>query len=142
MEVFQSHTTRSPKAEAGFTLLEVLMALAILGGGMFMLLQSHLATMNLFSDTQEAALVELLSQQGTAIAEVEILSGKVSGEGNFGESLADYTYAYQAVLLDELETPGLLDVTFTLYGPLEDREFQFRVYDGVQIEEGDAQNVK
>ena len=121
--------------DAGFTLLEVLIALAILSGAVVILLESHYATMRLFADTQEAATVEMLMQQGTALAETEILSGEESGDCDFGELYPDYKYGYQARFLDDIELPGLLEVEFTLYGPYENREITFRVYDGVLIDD-------
>lgn len=120
---------------AGFTLLEVLIALAILGGAMIILLESHYATMQLFSETQDAALEEMLAQQGTAAAEMEILAGDESGDGDFGELYPDWSYSYTTKFLDDVEAPGLMQVSFTLQGPYEDREFVFRVYDGVLIDE-------
>jgi prepilin-type N-terminal cleavage/methylation domain-containing protein len=130
-----SNGNRAIRSDAGFTLLEVLIALSILGGGMFMLLESHYGTLSLFSDTHDAAQMELLAQQGTALAEVEILSGEESGDGDFGDLFPDYSYAYRTQFLDEVETPGLMLVNFEIYGPDETREFRFRVYDGVQIDE-------
>ncbi len=138
----RSHRDERLDAQGGFTLLEVLMALAILGGGMFILLESHFATMSLFSDSQDAALMELLSQQGTALAEVEILAGEQSGSGEFGDAYPDYSYSYNAELLDEEETPGLLEVTFILVSPNEEREFRFRVYDGILVDPEGTQNAE
>lgn len=127
---------RKHAGDAGFTLLEVLIALAILGGAMIILLESHYATMQLFSTTQDAAIEEMLMQQGTALAETEILSGEESGDGDFGESHPDYSYSYEARFLDDVELPGLLEVDFELRGPFESRQFTFRLYDGVLIDEG------
>ncbi|MFP6615219.1 MAG: type II secretion system protein [Candidatus Hydrogenedentota bacterium] len=121
-------------AEAGFTLLEVMIALGILGSAMFMLMESQYGTLVLFSDTQDAALMEILAQQGTALAEAEILMGEENGSGDFGESYPDFGYEYDAILLDENQLPGLLEVTFSIHGPVETNEFVFRVYDGVQTD--------
>jgi prepilin-type N-terminal cleavage/methylation domain-containing protein len=118
----------------GFTLLEVIIALGILGTAMFLLMESQYGTLVLFSDTQDAALMEILAQQGTALAEVEILAGKENGSGDFGEAYPDFTYEYDAVLMDENELPGLLEVSFSIHGPDVTNEFVFRVYDGVQID--------
>lgn len=129
---------REPKrheraSTAGFTLLEVLIALSILGGSMIILLESHFATMRLFSETQDAAIEEMLMQEGTAMAEAEILSGEESGDGDFGEQHPDYKYSYKSRFLDDVELPGLMEVEFILIGPFENKEFVFRVYDGVLI---------
>ncbi len=121
----------SPKhSRAGFTLLEVVIALAILGTGMVMLLESHFGTLSLFSDAQDAATLEILSKQGTALAEVEILTGETSGDGDFGEAYPGYSYEYMTEVIDEFELPGLMRVDFVLHAPSDEVEFNFRVYDG------------
>ena len=91
-------------------------------------------TLGVCSDTQDAALMEMVGQEGTALAEVEILAGKENGSGDFGEAYPDFTYEYDAVLMDENELPGLLEVSFSIHGPDVTNEFVFRVYDGVQID--------
>lgn len=117
---------------AGFTLIEVIIALAILGTGMVVLLESHFGSLMLFSEAQDAALVEILSKQGTALAEVEILTGEDSGSGDFGEAYPDYSYEFSALIIDEYELPGLMEVEFSLYTPTQKEpiNFNFRVYDG------------
>lgn len=122
------------RSRAGFTLLEVMIAMGILGSAMFLLMESHYGTLILFSETQDAALMEILAQQGTSLAEVEILTGKENGSGDFGEAYPDFTYEYEAVLIDEDQLPGLLEVSFAIYGPNITNEFVFRVYDGVQTD--------
>lgn len=133
-----SRHNKQIRCTRGFTLLEVMIAVAILGSAMFILMESHYGTLMLFSDTQDAALLEILSQQGTALAETEILTGEESGSGDFGDSYPDYSYRYETLLFDENQLPGLLEVTFTISGPDDmTNEFIFRVYDGIQI---DAEN--
>ncbi len=122
----------SSTSRAGFTLIEVVIALAILGTGMLVLLESHFGSLMLFDQAQDQTLVELLSKQGTALAEIEILTGKTNGSGDFGDAYPDYEWEYTATIVDEFELPGLLDVEFSLFTPYEDEplEFLFRVYDG------------
>lgn len=122
------------RSRAGFTLLEVMIAMGILGSAMFLLMESHYGTLILFSETQDAALMEILAQQGTSLAEVEILTGKENGSGDFGEAYPNFTYEYEAVLIDEDQLPGLLEVSFAINGPNITNEFVFRVYDGVQTD--------
>lgn len=119
----------------GFTLLEVMIALSILGSAMFLLMESQYGSLVLFSETQDAALMEILAQQGTSLAETEILAGEESGSGDFGEAYLGFTYDYTAVLIDEVEVPGLLRVEFAIHGPDITNEFVFRVYDGVQTDD-------
>jgi prepilin-type N-terminal cleavage/methylation domain-containing protein len=126
--------------DKGFTLLEVLIAVSILGTSMFLLVESHFGTLMLFSETQDAALMEILSQQGTALVETEILMGEENGNGDFGDSYPDYSYEYTATLFDEVELPGLLEVEIIITGPNDiTNEFMFRVYDGIQT---DVENLQ
>ena len=124
---------RSPNSsKAGFTLIEVVIALAILGTGMVILLESHFGSLMLFSEAQDATIIELLSKQGTTLAELEILMGEESGSGDFGEAYPEYSYEYTTLKIDEFEMPGLVDVTFNLMTPQQEEAitFNFRVYDG------------
>ena len=118
--------------QSGFTLIEVVIALAILGTGMIMLLESHYASLMLFSEAQDATLIELLSKQGTALVEVEVLTGEENGSGDFGDAYPDYTYEFTTHIIDEFELPGLLEVEFSLHTPTDEEAhtFTFRVYDG------------
>jgi general secretion pathway protein I len=127
--------TESLRSRCGFTLLEVMIAISILGSAMFLLMQSQYGSLVLFSETQDAALMEILAQQGSSLAEMKILTGKDSGSGDFGEAYPGYTYDYRASLIDEVEVPGLLEVEFSIFGPDTTNEFIFRVYDGVQTDD-------
>lgn len=122
-----SYTSR-----AGFTLIEVVIALAILGTGMLVLLESHFGSLLLFDEAQDTTVVELLTKQGSALVEIEILSGSTNGSGDFGDAYPEYSWEYTATIVDDFELPGLLDVEFSLITPndKEPKEFLFRVYDG------------
>ena len=121
-------------AESGFTLIEIVMALAVLGVGLFVLLEAHFASLNLYADAEEAATMDLLVTQAVGIAEFEVLAGDQSGNDDFGHRFEGYKYTYTATLSDSVETPGLFDVRVTITGPEETREVDFLVYDGTQIE--------
>ncbi len=118
----------------GFTLIEVVVALAVLGASLFVLLQAHFASLNLYLDAEEQALADLFTAQAVGIAEFEILSGEESGEGDFGERFEGYAYSYSTEQRDPEAAPGLFDVTVSIAGPEETRTIMFVVYDGVQIE--------
>ena len=118
----------------GFTLIEIVVALAVLGVALFMLLQAHFASLNLFVDVESQALTEVFVSQAVGIAEFEILSGNESGEGDFGETFEGYSYSYIAELRDPEETPGLFDVSVSVVSPDETHTITFLVYDGLQIE--------
>ncbi len=118
----------------GFTLIEIVAALGILSLAVFLLLQTHFASLNLIVDVEDQALMDVFVTQAVGIAEFEILSGEESGEGDFGESFEAYSYTYTAELRDEQEAPGLFDVSVSIVGPGETRTIDFLVYDGQQIE--------
>ena len=124
----------SVQKNGGFTLIEIVAALALLGVSLFMLLQAHFASLNLFLDVEDQALIEVFVTQAVGIAEFEVLSGEESGEGDFGENFEGYSYSYVAELRDTEEAPGLFDVSVTVSGPDETHIITFLVYDGLQIE--------
>lgn len=124
-------SSTSSHTRAGFTLLEVIIALAILGSSMVLLLESHYGSLLLFSEAQDEVLKQVLSKQGSALAELEILTGVESGGDDFGEAYPGYSYTFRSKMIDEFELPGLFEVTFVLHTPTEEAEpFIFRVYDG------------
>ena len=119
---------------AGFTMLEVLVALAILGTGLFILLQHHFASLNLLVEAQEQALMRVFVRQVVAEAEREVLQGNDEGEGDFGDRYEGYRYTFSAKPFNKEDAPGLLEVTAKVMGPLEERELSFYIFDGTQIE--------
>jgi prepilin-type N-terminal cleavage/methylation domain-containing protein len=120
----------------GFTLIEVVVALAILGTGVVILLESHYGTMNLFVTARDAADAEYVVGQALAHAEMEVLSGKLQGDGELGPSLEGFSYSFEAAQQDEVETPGLFEVTVTVHGPNLDRTMNYLVYNGAQVDVG------
>ncbi len=118
----------------GFTLIEIVAALAVLGVALLVLLQTHFASLNLFIDVEDQALMDVFVAQAVGIAEFEILAGDESGDGDFGENFEGYTYSYSAELRDPEVAPGLFDVTVLITGPEETRTIMFLLYDGLQIE--------
>lgn len=125
------HRQRRPD---GFTLIEIVVALAVLGVSLFVLLQAHFASLSLFVDAEDQALADLFVAQAVGIAEFEVLAGDESGDGDFGENFEGYTYSYSAEPRDPEAAPGLFDVTVLITGPEETRTIMFLLYDGLQIE--------
>lgn len=119
---------------AGFTMLEVLVALAILGTGLFILLQHHFASLSLLIEAQEQTLMRVLVRQVVAEAEREVLLGNDEGEGDFGDRYEGYRYTFSAKPFNEEDAPGLFEVTAKVTGPLDERELSFYIFDGTQIE--------
>lgn len=120
----------------GFTLIEIVVALAILGTGLIVLLESHYGTMNLFVTAQDEANAEFVVGQALATAETEVLSGNLSGDGELGPALEGFSYSFKAEMQDEVETPGLYEVTVTISGPNLDRTVNYLVYNGAQVDVG------
>lgn len=121
--------------ESGFTLLEISIALAILGMGVFVLLQSQYMSLDLFSIVNDQVNEEFMVDQALALAELDILSGNDKGEGDLGELYPDYAYTYETEFIDDIELPGLMEVSVLVTGPGLEEEISFRVYDGVLIEQ-------
>ena len=118
----------------GFTLIEITIALAILGTGLFVLLQNQFVTLNLIGMAHEAAGVDMILDQAIAMTESDILTGEESGDGDFGDQFPDYSYKYTTEFIEDLELPGLMEVELIIYGPGLEEEIKFRVYDGIQDE--------
>jgi len=124
------------RSSGGFTLLEVVIALAILAAAVVMLLESHYGTLNLFVDAQDQATAEYIANEAMAAATREVLSGELSGEGDFGPAYDGYGYAFETKLQDEVETPGLYEVTVQVFGPTIEKTVNYLVYNGAQTDVG------
>jgi prepilin-type N-terminal cleavage/methylation domain-containing protein len=125
-----------PRRNEGFTLIEVVVALAVLGVAVFALLEAHYGSVSLFVDAEDESRIDLVVGQAVAQAELQILSGTERGEGELGAYLPDYSYTFSAVQTNEIENPGLFEVTVTVRGPNLEREVNYLVYDGAQVDVG------
>lgn len=124
------------RGSAGFTLIEVVVALAVLGVAVFALLESHYASLSLFTDAEEQAIADLAVNQAVAHAEEAILSGKQEGSGELGARFPEYSFTFSAKQPDQTETPGLYEVTVTVTGPDLERTVNYLVYNGEQVNAG------
>lgn len=132
-------TDKPPRRnDDGFTLIEIVVALAVLGGGLFILLESHYGALGLFAEAQEEATITMMLQSAVADAERAVLAGEASGGGDFGLRFVDYSYQFTMAPVNPEELPGLLEVTLTLVTPVEEREIQFLTYQGDQTARDDA----
>ncbi len=126
-----SASPRSPrrKSTAGFTLIEVLVALAILGTALFVLLDAHYSALALHNQVREEVTARQLMDYAVAQAEVELLQGRLAGEFEFGNRYPDYFWSYEAIL-DQVDTAvQLFDVIVTVSGPDGDETLDFYSYD-------------
>ncbi len=118
----------------GFTLIEIVAALGVFGVALFILLETHFASLNLYIDVEDQAMMDVFVTQALGIAEYEILAGSEAGEGDFGENYEGYAYRYIAKPRGPEVAPGLFDVTVTITGPEDSHSVTFLLYDGLQIE--------
>lgn len=118
----------------GFTLIEIVAALGVFGVALFMLLETHFASLNLFIDVEDQAMMDVFVTQAVGIAEFEVLAGSEAGEGDFGKTYEGYAYSFIAEPRDPEVAPGLFDVTVSITGPEVTHSVQFLLYDGLQID--------
>ncbi len=116
------------RVTAGFTLIEVMFALAILAGAVFVLLDAHHAAMRLFQDSHDRVIERQLFERVLSEAEVQVLAGELGGAGDFGARYPDYSYEYQANQVSD-ERLGLYEVLATLETPDGRVELSMYVYD-------------
>ena len=101
---------------AGFTLLEVVVALAILGSSMFILLQTHLNALNAHDRQKTKVTMNHLTVLALGRAELEIASGTFDGSDDFGDRWEGYSYEFDAQPFGETY-PNLYEVTLRIATP-------------------------
>jgi len=104
------------KARTGFTLLEVVVALAILGISMFVLLQTHLNALSARDRQQTKVTMNHLIVQALGHAELEIATGTLSGGDDFGDRWDGYSYEFDAQYFGE-SYPNLYEITVRIATP-------------------------
>lgn len=115
-------------AQGGFTLIEILVALAILGTALSVLLDAHFATLRLHQHVREETIMQTLLLDAVGRAEVEAAAGNLSGSGDFGKRYGGYGYDFDAQSVGEGETPGLYRVLVTVTSPTDSRAMTLYVY--------------
>lgn len=113
----------------GFTLIEVLAALAILGVAMFVLLDAHFSALKLHETMDEEVIFRQLSERTASLAELEVRAGNLSGAGDFGTRHPGLAWSYEALPSGSDDTILLYEVNVTITAPEEDRQLKFFVYD-------------
>jgi len=119
------------RPHAGFTLVEVLAAVAILGGAVFILLNTHLSALRLYEEMNHSVVTRQLLEKVVGEAEFGVLTGEVSGGGEFEGRYAGYTWSYQATPTGGTETAPIpfYQVEATLRSPHgEDESLTFYIF--------------
>lgn len=119
---------RGARHDGGFTLMEIMAAVAILGTGLLVLLDSHYAALRLFNDTREAVLMQGFLERTLGQAEVEVMTNKLEGSGDFGKRYPDYSFSFTAQPLQEEDETPLFLVLVTVKGPGDTRSMEMLVY--------------
>ncbi|MCX8063809.1 MAG: prepilin-type N-terminal cleavage/methylation domain-containing protein [Candidatus Hydrogenedentes bacterium] len=101
----------------GFTLMEILTALAILGGSAFVLFNIHYNAMRLHEEalgiSDEYQLLSFICSK----AEMGVLSGTLSDGGDFGDNFEGYSWSYSATPMGSDPAISLYAVNVTLTNP-------------------------
>lgn len=126
------------RRRAGFTLIEVMVAVTILGTAMFVLLDAHYTAMRLHDTMQTAADFRQMLETTVNRAEVAVMQGELSGGGDFGARYPEFSWSYEATLVGT-ETIQLYEVTARVTGPEEEQMRTFLVY--VTKTQEDSQGV-
>ncbi|NLV44221.1 MAG: prepilin-type N-terminal cleavage/methylation domain-containing protein [Candidatus Hydrogenedentes bacterium] len=111
------------RGRAGFTLVEILVALTILAGSMFVLVNTHYSALNLHLMTAEQVDARVLLESTVGRAEMALAGKELSGGGDFGSRYPGYSWTYEALEMGGEEGSPLLSdtvfykVTATLTGP-------------------------
>jgi len=114
----------------GFTLIEVLAAIAILGVALFILLQSQWSALNIHTMMNEEVTLGQLVESIAGKAEVGVLTGLLNDGGDFGTRYPEYTWNYDAALRGDSEDAEnqLYEVIITVQGPESEKSLKFFVY--------------
>jgi general secretion pathway protein I len=90
----------------GFTLLEVMFALSLIGISLTVLLASQSQGLSLANEAKFNTTASFLAQKRMAEIELENIGDLISGTGDFGEDYPDYSWELD---IDDVEIPELTD---------------------------------
>ena len=114
--------------QSGFTLIEIMVSLALLGVAVMVLLETHYGAMRLFTDTRDEVMMAGLLNSALGQAEVQVMAGSLGGAGQFGKRYEGYSFTYAAQPFGTLATVPLYNVTVTVTGPEESRTMMMMIY--------------
>jgi prepilin-type N-terminal cleavage/methylation domain-containing protein len=123
---------KPPLHNGGFTLVEVLAALAILGGALFILLNTHYSALRLHEEMASAVLRRELMERVVSDAEFKVLTGTLTEAGEFEGRYAGYSWSFNGTPTggtEEMPIP-FYQVVATLRTPEgEEETLNFYVFD-------------
>lgn len=102
---------------SGFTLMEVLTALAILGSTAFVLFNIHYNAMRLHEEALGISDDYQLLSMICAKAEMGVISGTLTDGGDFGDRFEGYSWSYSATPIGSDPTIALYAVNVTINKP-------------------------
>lgn len=79
--------------KGGFTLLEVMIAMAILSISLLVVFQSQSQSVSMMAASRATTMLTMLAQSKMAELETANISALESGSGDFGSDYPDYTWA-------------------------------------------------
>jgi prepilin-type N-terminal cleavage/methylation domain-containing protein len=114
--LFQSKIQNPKSAIAGFTLIEVMVALAILGMSAMVLLDAHYNALRLHADTRDQVLSQQFLEEASGQAELLVMAGTLTGTGTFGNQYPGYSYSFTAKATDPQQAFPLYEVVVSVRG--------------------------
>jgi type II secretion system protein I len=115
----EMNSTHRSSTDGGFTLLEVLVAVAIAGMAIVMLLQAHSGSMALYEECREMVIAQHLIRELISGIEVSGYPGDIEQEGKDKERFPGFSWLLTCKMLGE-SVPGVYEVTVTIKGPVEE----------------------
>ncbi len=109
----------------GFTLMEVLVALALLSTALFILMNGHYSAMRLHADSATEAEERQLLESAVSRAEVAVMLGTLGAQGDFGANHPDYSWSFSAQMVGPDQLVPLYQVTASLNTPEGEKSMDF-----------------
>ena len=119
----------SARGTAGFTLAEVLVALAILGTALFVLIGAHQSALRLQLESENVLEERQLLEGAVARAEVAVMTGNLNASGEFGPRYPGYGWSFDAVNTSSDGQVPLYQVTARLQTPDGEKKLDFFYFD-------------
>jgi type II secretion system protein I len=116
--------------KAGFTLIEIMVALVILSLALVVLMQGHYAAVTTLTISRDQVIMRNLVEQAIGFAEVGVYSNKLSDSKEYNKRFKGYKWSYEAQPMEDESNP-LYSVKVRIDIPESDPvEFSFYTYRG------------